>query len=125
MDGLSVTLDYWDIEVTDAISTIGEQLILTKCATEGTFCDKITRYGSDAGALYGNSSDIDDRTTNVGGVNSSGYDFNIKYSTDIEYGNVKSKFRYVLIYDTYDVIQADDSIVKACRKILGCIKWGW
>jgi outer membrane receptor protein involved in Fe transport len=115
LDGLSVTLDYWDIEVTDAISTIGEQLILTKCATEGTFCDKITRYGPDAGALYGNSSDIDDRTTNVGGVNSSGYDFNIKYSTDIEMGMLKVNLD-TTYYDTYDVIQADDSIVKHAGK---------
>jgi len=111
IDGLSLTLDYWDIEVEDAISTIGEQLILTKCATEGTFCDKITRFGPDSGALHGNSIDIDDRTTNVGGVNSSGYDFNIKYSTDIEMGMIKVNLD-TTYYDTYDVIQADDSIVK-------------
>jgi outer membrane receptor protein involved in Fe transport len=110
VDGLSLTIDYWDIEITDAISTIGEQLILTKCANEGIYCDKIVRYGADS-PLYGNSSDIDDRTTNVGGVNSSGYDFNIRYTTDLDIGtltvNVDTTY-----YDTYDIIQADGSIVE-------------
>ncbi len=109
VEGLSVTLDYWDIEVDNAISTIGEQLILTKCATEGIFCDKITRFGSDS-SLYGNSSDIDDRTTNVGGVNSSGYDFNIRYSMETGMGTFKANLD-TSYYDTYDVIQADGSIV--------------
>jgi len=115
VDGLSMTIDYWDIEVTNAISTIGEQLILNKCASEGTFCDKITRFGASDGALHGNSIDIDDRTTNVGGVNSSGYDFNIRYATDLGFGALKVNMD-TTYYDTYDVIQADDSIVEHSGK---------
>ncbi|HCM47632.1 MAG TPA: TonB-dependent receptor, partial [Colwellia sp.] len=111
IDGLSLTVDYWDIELTNAISTIGEQLILTKCASEGTYCDKITRYGSSDGTLYGNSKDIDDRTTNVGGVNSSGLDFNINYSTEIASGTLRVNLD-TTYYATYDKIQADDSIVE-------------
>tara|TARA_R110001592_G_scaffold2519_4_gene14759 strand:+ start:563 stop:3463 length:2901 start_codon:yes stop_codon:yes gene_type:complete len=110
VDGLSMTIDYWDIEITNAISTIGEQLILTKCANEGVYCDKITRYGSTS-TLYGNSSDINDKTTNVGGVNSSGYDFNIRYSTDLEIGSLSVNLD-TTYYDTYDIIQADGSIVE-------------
>jgi len=110
-----MTLDYWDIEVTNAISTIGEQLILDKCAEEGEFCDKITRFGPSDGALHGNSIDIDDRTTNVGGVNSSGYDFNIRYTTDLGFGALKVNLD-TTYYDTYDKIQADDSIVKHAGK---------
>lgn len=108
VENLSFTLDYWDIEITNAISTIGEQLILTKCATEGVFCDKITRYTS--GPLNGNSSDIDDRNVNVGGVISSGVDFNIRYSTDIELGTLKFNLD-TTYYDTYEITQADGSIV--------------
>lgn len=109
VEGLSLTLDYWDIEITDAISTIGEQLILDKCANEGVFCDKITRFGP--GGLYGNSSDIDDSTTNVGGIESSGYDFNVRYVTDLTVGTLKVNVDSTF-YDTYDITQADDSIVK-------------
>ncbi len=110
VDGLSMTLDYWDIEITNAISTIGEQLILNKCAESGLYCDKITRYGADAGDLYGNSSDIDDRTTNVGGVDSSGFDFNINYTTNVGIGDLRINLD-TTFYDKYEVTQADDSIV--------------
>jgi len=109
VEGLSLTLDYWDIQITNAISTLGEQLILDSCAATGEHCDKITRHGP--GPLYGNSSDIDDRTTNVGGVDSSGYDFNIRYTTDIEGGalavNIDTTY-----YDTYDITQANGDIVQ-------------
>ncbi len=110
VEGLSLTLDYWDIEITNAITTVGEQLILDKCAQEGTFCDLITRHGPEQGALYGNSSDIDNRTTNVGGVDSSGYDFNIRYTTDLEIGTLSVNLD-TTYYDKYEITQADGSIV--------------
>jgi outer membrane receptor protein involved in Fe transport len=110
VEGLSFTLDYWDIQVTNAITTIGEQLILTKCATEGVYCDLITRYGSDAGSLYGNSKDIDNRTTNVGGVDSSGYDFNVRYTTDLDIGSLSVNLD-TTYYDKYEITQADGSVV--------------
>lgn len=110
VEGLSLTLDYWDIEITSAISTLGEQLILDSCYTTGEHCDKITRFGADS-LLYGNSIDIDDRTTNVGGVESSGYDFNIRYTTDFEGGtlafNVDTTY-----YDTYDITQANGDVIE-------------
>jgi len=110
VDNLSFTFDYWDIEIDNAISTIGEQLILDKCAQTGEFCDKITRYDASTGSLYGNSSDIDNSTTNVGGVNSSGYDFNVKYSTELEFGQLTVNLDTTR-YDTYEIIQADGSII--------------
>lgn len=110
VEGLSLTLDYWDIEITSAISTLGEQLILDSCAATGEHCDKITRFGADS-VLYGNSIDIDDRTTNVGGVESSGYDFNVRYTTDFEGGtltfNVDTTY-----YETYDIEQANGDIIE-------------
>ncbi len=109
VDGLSFTVDYWDIEITDAISTLGEQLILDSCASTGEHCDKITRHG--AGPLFGNSSDIDDRTVNVGGVDSSGYDFNIRYSTDFEGGTLSFNLD-TTYYDTYDITQANGDVVE-------------
>lgn len=109
VDGLSFTVDYWDIEVTNAISTIGEQLILDKCAESGLYCDKITRYTS--GILAGNSSDIDDRNVNVGGVDSSGIDFNVNYVTEVSFGALKFNLDATR-YDTYDITQADGSVVE-------------
>ncbi|WNC71152.1 TonB-dependent receptor [Thalassotalea psychrophila] len=110
VEGLSVTVDYWNIEITDAISTIGEQLILDSCAATGEHCDKIVRYGPDAGGLYGNSSDIDDRTSNVGGVDSSGYDFNARYTTELSFGQLSVNLD-TTYYDTYDIIQANGDVL--------------
>ncbi|WP_371377289.1 TonB-dependent receptor [Thalassotalea aquiviva] len=109
LEGLSFTVDYWDIEVDNAISTLGEQLILDSCAQSGLYCDKITRFTS--GPLAGNSSDIDDRTTNVGGVESSGYDFNARYTTEIEWGQLSLNLDSTY-YDTYDITQADGSVIE-------------
>jgi outer membrane receptor protein involved in Fe transport len=109
VDGLSFTLDYWDIELTNAITDLGEQLILDKCAESGLYCDKITRYTD--GILAGNSSDIDNRETNVGGVDSSGIDFNVNYVTETSFGALKLNLDTTR-YDTYDITQADGSIIE-------------
>jgi outer membrane receptor protein involved in Fe transport len=43
--GLSVTIDYYNIEITDAISTVPSQTIFDECYVEGdqNFCDQIDR----------------------------------------------------------------------------------
>jgi outer membrane receptor protein involved in Fe transport len=110
VEGVSLTFDYWDIEITNAISTLGEQLILDSCAATGEHCDKITRFGSSS-PLYGNSIDIDDRTTNVGGVDSSGYDFNIRYTTDLEGGTLAINLD-TTYYKTYDITQANGDVIE-------------
>jgi iron complex outermembrane receptor protein len=110
IENLEFTLDYWDIELTNAISTVGEQLILTNCANRGVDCDKITRHGADS-LLHGNSSGIDDRTANVGGIDSSGYDVNVRYSMETGLGLLKFNLD-TTYYDTYDKTQADGSVVE-------------
>lgn len=117
IEGLSFTIDFWDIELTNAISSLGEQLILDKCAESGLYCDLITRYGPDAGALYGNSSDIDNRQTNVGGIDSSGMDFNVRYTTSISLGEVTFNLDSTR-YDTYDITKADGSVTENAGKFL-------
>jgi len=109
VEGLSFTVDYWDIEITNAISTLGEQLILTTCATTGEHCELITRHGE--GPLFGNSSDIDDRTTNVGGIDSSGVDFNVRYTKELENGNLTFNVD-TTYYDTYDITQANGDVIE-------------
>jgi outer membrane cobalamin receptor len=116
VEGLSFTVDYWDIEVTNAIATLGEQLILTSCANSGTYCDKITRFGPDS-PLYGNSIDIDDRNINVGGVDSSGIDFNVRYTTDIELGQLTVNTDATR-YETYDITQADGTVIENAHRYL-------
>ena len=42
-DNLTVSLDYWNIEIEDTIATVGSENIVRQCATNGVLCDSITR----------------------------------------------------------------------------------
>jgi len=116
VDGLELTVDYWDIELTDAISTIGEQVILNQCAASGLNCDLITRHGPGS-VLYGNSSDIDDRTTNVGGVESQGFDMNVRYALETDIGKLRFNLD-TTFYDTYDKTLSDGSVVSHAGRFI-------
>jgi outer membrane receptor protein involved in Fe transport len=90
-DGLSFTLDYWDIELTNYITTIGTQVIMDACFASGEFCDKIQRIQS--GPNQGTIIQVNDANTNVGGVDTSGIDFNAVYSFETaDWGDFKINF---------------------------------
>ncbi len=82
--GLSLTLDYFNIEIDQAISQLGANLILQSCynadAGESKYCDLIERDG-DTGLI----SRIQDTLINVGGNDTAGLDLNVRYnqSTDV------------------------------------------
>ncbi len=103
LDGLSLTFDYWDIELTNAISTIGPDVILQGCAATGDYCDLIDRWPDDNVLL------IDDRTSNVGGVDSSGFDFNVRYHTETDFGMVNVNLD-TTFNKTYDKTLADGTV---------------
>ena len=90
--GLSVSLDWYDIEVTDAISSINPETTLIQCLETGdaAFCDSIGRGLNDTLwlglATVGNG--IDARSTNIGFYATSGVDVEVNYSFDI--GNMGS-----------------------------------
>jgi iron complex outermembrane receptor protein len=42
-DNLTVSLDYWNIEIENTIATVGSENIVRQCATNGVLCDSITR----------------------------------------------------------------------------------
>ncbi|MCE9579209.1 MAG: TonB-dependent receptor [Deltaproteobacteria bacterium] len=77
--GLSVTLDYFNADITNAITSLGVPVILSQCYTRGTGdqrqnCDLIKRN-----PVTHTISIIDDRQTNVGGNKTSGLDYAISY----------------------------------------------
>jgi outer membrane receptor protein involved in Fe transport len=101
-DGLSLTLDYWKIDLTNYISTIGTQIILDSCMADGTFCDKVQRIQS--GANQGTIILVNDLNTNVGGVDTSGVDANIKYVFDSSVGEFRVNFdtSYLIEYNKHN-----------------------
>ena len=73
----SITVDRFDVTLTDALSTLGTSFILSQCATTGNFCHLIERFT--VGALAGNPVNVQNTVTNVGGVDTSGWDIALSY----------------------------------------------
>lgn len=74
LDGLDITLDYYDIELDDSISSIGAQTILNACATSLNFCELIQRNS------IGGVTDLLAAGTNIGGNQVQGVDMLTTYS---------------------------------------------
>jgi outer membrane receptor protein involved in Fe transport len=78
---ISLSVDYYDIKVKNAIGTIGAQVILNQCiaTADPFFCSKINRStvpGAEGSLWLDESGFVDDRTTNTGSVATSGIDVN-------------------------------------------------
>jgi outer membrane receptor protein involved in Fe transport len=84
LDGLSITFDVFDIEVDNAVSSVGAQTILNACAETGeTLCSLITRGSG------GNVVDLFNGQINLGGQTTSGFDYNVAYNFETEYGDFR------------------------------------
>jgi iron complex outermembrane recepter protein len=75
--GVSLTVDYWKIDIANAIQTLGATVILANCYNHNlqSYCDQIHRNPQ-----LGNAIDyIDNPVANVGGAATSGLDFAAGY----------------------------------------------
>jgi outer membrane receptor protein involved in Fe transport len=94
---LSLSVDYFDIKVKDAIQGYGADAIVNACANGGAsaeFCAaNITRNA--AGSLWLTSDGyVRDINTNVGSVQTKGFEFNANYSHDV-FSNGSVSFNFV------------------------------
>ncbi|MDJ0793161.1 MAG: TonB-dependent receptor [Woeseiaceae bacterium] len=105
LEGVSFAVDYWNVDIVDPITTIGAGVILSQCAETGEFCEKIDRFGP--GPNQGAPLLIDNRITNAGRIETSGYDLLAEWKgieTDI--GTFGVHWEGAII-DTYDKTQAN------------------
>lgn len=82
--GLSVTVDYFNIDVTDAIGGIGADTIVLACTqtADPFFCGLVNRDAS--GSLWRSAGGfVIDTTQNIGGFSTSGIDAQLNYRTEI------------------------------------------
>lgn len=77
LTGFDVSLDWWRIELENAITTFTGQYILDQCIVEGVqaFCDRYTR--SPGGAI----NTLVSRPVNIGANNVEGWDLTLNYRT--------------------------------------------
>jgi iron complex outermembrane recepter protein len=88
--GLSVSIDYFDIQVDALISTFGAENTLTACYFGGDqgACGRIDRHPTN-GTLWVGEGNVSDLNINIGGLETSGVDLNLNY-TGLEMGSMGS-----------------------------------
>lgn len=91
LPGFNLSIDYYNIKVDNLIGTIGSLNTLDACytANNATACSLIVRDGP-TGALWLNDGNIVDTNVNIGGISTSGVDFNANYSVDLEDWGIES-----------------------------------
>lgn len=85
--GLSLTLDYWDISIEDAIEPVGSQNIVDGCYQAPTlntsFCQLTGRNEDPLSAQFGGFNFLRQTTLNFAKVETNGIDFSAKYQFEI------------------------------------------
>ena len=94
----NISVDYFDIEVDQAIQTLGAQNTLNLCYNQGdaAACSRIDRNAN--GSLWVGDGNVQDLNINIGGFATSGVDINANYGVDMEdwgmpaYGSLQFAF---------------------------------
>lgn len=84
--GLTISIDYFNIEVTDFIGTVPPALAIDQCALTGDafFCDLIQRDAGGGLFVNGATSFVVNTNINTGSLKTSGVDVNVSYSVDLD-----------------------------------------
>lgn len=117
---LLFSVDYWNIEVKDAIAAIGPQFILDECTATGdpTLCSQIHRAPTN-GNLWIGAANITSSNINIGAFKVSGIDFDGSYAYDVgNYGNLNFHFSGTLL-DKWDQQNVPGATVVHCAGLWG------
>lgn len=83
--GFNISVDYFSIEVAQAIQTVGAANTLNLCYVDGdaAACSRIVRNTSN-GALWVGNGYVQNLNNNIGGLQTAGVDVNANYAFDFE-----------------------------------------
>lgn len=102
LEDFSFTLDYFDIEIEDAIVPTPRQFILDQCYGGGdeSFCDFVTRRSDAIGLNSAGSIEfIDSGASNSGGATLEGVDLTATYGADLLGGHINARLAYTYLID--------------------------
>ena len=85
--GLSVTVDYFDIDIQNVVTNLGGTFIWTACYSGGLLCELIQRNPN--GQLWVGNGNVVDTNRNIGSLSTKGWDINLSY-TGLEMGRFGS-----------------------------------
>ncbi len=107
-NGLQIAVDWYDIEITDAISFTTPQTILDRCVDDvnginNQFCDLVSR---DA---VGNIVELRSFPLNLNEFNTSGYDFEVDYTVDIGGGILQNRLVAAFLDERIEILRSSDN----------------
>ncbi|WP_262693020.1 TonB-dependent receptor plug domain-containing protein [Kordiimonas aestuarii] len=90
--GLQMRVDFWDIQLEDAIANIDPEIAVRQCGLTGAteFCSLINR-GNGGSLWLGNAGYVVGTLINTGGQHLQGIDVAADYTTDVGVGTVSAK----------------------------------
>ncbi|MEM9531365.1 MAG: TonB-dependent receptor [Pseudomonadota bacterium] len=108
IDNLQFSIDYWDIEITDAVGSFNVNDIITNCVDSPTvdnaFCAQIER---EPGPIY-SLRRIDVATINVGELKAAGIDFAGRYGFDAWNGYINVSLGGTYLLDHEQLVDEND-----------------
>jgi iron complex outermembrane recepter protein len=118
--GLSGTIDYYDITLDDAISSVSTQFVLDQCYQEGNnaFCSLISRRPAAAApASAGSVQLIKYGLVNSGGAFAKGVDVTASYAFDLGEGTMTADLSYTHLIDQGIVPQIGAAVNKQAGEV--------
>jgi outer membrane receptor protein involved in Fe transport len=85
IENLSITLDYWDIQIDEAIGTVSTDDIFAGCYDREVqeYCDLFSRVTDATAPTFGGLIFIDSSSLNFARIEANGLDFAVNYSFDV------------------------------------------
>jgi outer membrane receptor protein involved in Fe transport len=85
IDGLTISVDYFNIEVTDAIDTVPQTFTLNNCLSTGdaVWCDNVQRAPGSGSLWAGSNGFVVATNVNIGKFEREGVDLQVGYTTPI------------------------------------------
>ena len=99
--GLNFSVDYFHIDVSNAISVFPINIAFNDCLTQGTYCNLVVRQGN--GSLFGSDlrtgGYISGTNVNIGFIQTEGFDFALNYGMDLSKFGLENKGRIALRFN--------------------------
>lgn len=114
-DRIDFELTFYDHEITDSIQAVDAQFQLDACVASGdpnsVYCQGITRTAT------GQINSFSNQLTNIGGVETSGFDFNIRYaSPEFAWGRLTIDWYSSFVNEYEEILATGDRVVLEGRE---------
>ena len=118
---LTISVDWYDIEIKDAITSIGSETTLLQCITNNQFCDRVNRGQNDSLWLGSSGPDngVEALSQNIGFFRVKGIDLEVNYGVSLaDYGSIS--FANILGWiDSWEQEEYPGAGVENCEGLYG------